>query len=184
MTTQSPSPDALLPSMSELVKRLTDSEDATFTAWRNAQQDHFWARFDLSALRIGYELGRATPAPSADRAKPVEQPTTAREGCELIAQERRRQIEQEDWTPKHDDTHDEAELAKAAAHYVLFASKQKSQRERERGILGSGALGWPWDREWWKPSLGNSDADRIRELVKAGALIAAEIDRLNRKTPT
>jgi hypothetical protein len=33
---------------------------------------------------------------------------------------------------------------------------------------------WPWDESWWKPG------DRIRELAKAGALIAAEIDRLNR----
>lgn len=32
---------------------------------------------------------------------------------------------------------------------------------------------WPWDEEWWKPSL-----DPIRNLEKAGALIAAEIDRL------
>lgn len=35
---------------------------------------------------------------------------------------------------------------------------------------------WPWDKEWWKPS-----KDQVRNLVKAGALIAAEIDRLQRK---
>ena len=34
---------------------------------------------------------------------------------------------------------------------------------------------WPWDHEWWKPS-----DDPVRNLVKAGALIAAEIDRLQR----
>jgi hypothetical protein len=34
---------------------------------------------------------------------------------------------------------------------------------------------WPWDYDWWKPS-----DDPIRNLTKAGALIAAEIDRLNR----
>lgn len=180
MTTQSPSPDALLPTREQIIaelmkaiQRLLDSADSVANDFNTAEMDDhiIYVTHCLQQLRN-------TPAPSA------EQPTTAREGCELIAQERRRQIEQEGWTPKHDDTHDEAELAKAAAHYVLFASKQKSQRERERGILGSGALGWPWDREWWKPSLGNSDTDRIRELVKAGALIAAEIDRLNRKTPT
>ena len=37
---------------------------------------------------------------------------------------------------------------------------------------------WPWDMKWWKPS----DEDPIRNLVKAGALIAAEIDRLQRRT--
>ena len=33
---------------------------------------------------------------------------------------------------------------------------------------------WPWNVVWWKPT----PDDRIRELAKAGALIAAEIDRL------
>jgi hypothetical protein len=37
---------------------------------------------------------------------------------------------------------------------------------------------WPWDQDWWKPS-----PDPIRNLVKAGALIAAEIDRLQRLAP-
>ena len=32
---------------------------------------------------------------------------------------------------------------------------------------------WPWAKKWWKPS-----DDPVRNLVKAGALIAAEIDRL------
>jgi hypothetical protein len=32
----------------------------------------------------------------------------------------------------------------------------------------------PWGESWWKPT----PEDRVRELVKAGALIAAEIDRL------
>jgi hypothetical protein len=35
---------------------------------------------------------------------------------------------------------------------------------------------WPWFQERWKPTPDN----RIRELVKAGALIAAEIDRMLR----
>lgn len=33
---------------------------------------------------------------------------------------------------------------------------------------------WPWSDEKWNPEPDN----RIRELAKAGALIAAEIDRL------
>jgi hypothetical protein len=40
----------------------------------------------------------------------------------------------------------------------------------------SKSYSWPWDAEWWKPS-----PDSVRNLVKAGALIAAEIDRLQRK---
>lgn len=42
---------------------------------------------------------------------------------------------------------------------------------------------WPWEPGWWKPGKGNSYADRVRELVKAGALIAAEIDRLQMVGP-
>ena len=37
---------------------------------------------------------------------------------------------------------------------------------------------WPWDDEWWNPS-----PDPITNLVKAGALIAAEIDRQERIDP-
>jgi hypothetical protein len=36
---------------------------------------------------------------------------------------------------------------------------------------------WPWAERFWKPT----PDDRVRELVKAGALIAAEIDRLTAK---
>lgn len=35
---------------------------------------------------------------------------------------------------------------------------------------------FPFSSVWWKPSPEN----RIKELAKAGALIAAEIDRLQR----
>ena len=37
---------------------------------------------------------------------------------------------------------------------------------------------WPWSDKWWKPS-----DDPVRNLVKAGALLAAEIDRLQRGAP-
>jgi hypothetical protein len=50
--------------------------------------------------------------------------------------------------------------------------------QRRKTLRSTGIIGryWPWDREWWKPTPNN----RIRELAKAGALIAAEIDRLQR----
>ena len=85
----------------------------------------------------------------------------AKTGIELIAEERQRQITAEGWTPEHDDEHDNEQLAQAAACYAM--------PPRLRGPLP-----WPWDADWWKPG------DRIRELTKAGALIAAEIDRLQR----
>lgn len=86
----------------------------------------------------------------------------------LIAAERQRQVAAEGWTPEHDDGHADGEMAEAAACYALPPDlRQESPK---------GPQFWPWDAQWWKPSPN----DRIRELVKAGALIAAEIDRLQR----
>lgn len=87
-------------------------------------------------------------------------------GVALIAAERKRQIEAERWSDKHDDTHDHREMAVAASCYILHAVNGASKPPRI----------WPWDRMWWKPS-----NNQIRNLVKAGALIAAEIDRLQRR---
>ena len=89
-------------------------------------------------------------------------------GIDLIAAERRRQIDEEGWTKRHDDDHDREEIAMAAVVYAC------PQRYRERVWFA-----WPWDDEWYKPTPDN----RIRELVKAGALIAAEIDRLEARKP-
>lgn len=82
-----------------------------------------------------------------------------------IANERFRQVEDEGWTPDHDDEYDEGALAQAALCYV-YAS-----------VFDPGDFPlryWPWDKEWWKP------ADNRRNLVKAAALIVAEIERLDR----
>lgn len=106
----------------------------------------------------------------------------ARDGVALIAAERRRQAEAEGWTPRHDDGHTKGELARAAACYALPldyrpVSTRLVDGHGDRGDrYGHYPLGWPWHPDWWKPS-----ADRVRELAKAGALIAAEIDRLLRE---
>jgi hypothetical protein len=109
-------------------------------------------------------------------------------GVDLIAAERARQVSQEGWSPEHDDWHDIGELASAAACYLVAgdcianASRMNpdyhctAESVREEIISGAFThLGWPWAEEWLK-----IDADPIRSLVKAGALIAAEIDRLQR----
>ena len=87
-------------------------------------------------------------------------------GVGLIATERKRQIEKVGWTPDHDANHREGELSLAAMCYAAPSA----------ACIGQGTPShWPWDSMWWKPS------NHIRNLVKAGALIAAEIDRLQRK---
>lgn len=79
----------------------------------------------------------------------------------MIAAERRRQIEVEGYTTDHDKHGQSGDLAAAAACYLTPPAAGVPRR-------------WPWPARYWKPT----PDDRGRELVKAGALIAAEIDRL------
>lgn len=93
-------------------------------------------------------------------------------GADLIAAERQRQIDVEGYTPEHDDHHID-DLAKAAAAYLVIGW----------GEYGTGSRLWPWggNTPWKTYASGVAPVeDRVRELVKAGALVAAEIDRLQR----
>jgi hypothetical protein len=88
--------------------------------------------------------------------------------CDVLA-ERRRQIEVEGWHADHDDdAHEFGQLAIAASCYAVASV----QDERTRRLTIPSA--WPWAAEWWKPK------DPRRDLVRAGALILAEIERLDR----
>jgi len=89
-------------------------------------------------------------------------------GVGLIAAERQRQITAEGWSSDHDDEHDMWQLTRAAVAYCGAVTRYI------RG-MPTAPEGWPWEDSWWKPS-----QDPIRNLVKAGALIAAEIDRASR----
>lgn len=98
-------------------------------------------------------------------------------GIELIKKERERQIEKEGWTQEHDAEHCFGELANAAACYAMtdfYKNRDMMSVECEDGTTRHVPVMWPWDGKWWKPTPN----DRIKELTKAGALIAAEIDRL------
>ncbi len=94
-------------------------------------------------------------------------------GAELIAEERKRQIEEEGWSANHDDLQDRFQLSNAAIAYLNPSNSDHVKKF------------WPWNWNWWKPALPSVEkpsyeAAHIRNLVKAGALIAAEIDRLQR----
>lgn len=110
---------------------------------------------------------------------------TACTGHSLITQERLRHIDDEGFTSEHDDEHRNGELAAAAVCYAMHPLARKAKREYrrlgadDRMVSGMQSLldfFWPWERKWWRPT----PRRRVRELVKAGALIAAEIDRLQR----
>ena len=90
----------------------------------------------------------------------------AGQGARDIVAERARQIEVEGWSPEHDDVQRIGELAAAAACYC----HPEPWMDDTKGVPFS----WPWQRRWWKPTT------RRRDLVKAGALILAEIERLDR----
>lgn len=86
--------------------------------------------------------------------------------------ERVRQVEAEGWSPAHDDReHGDGELARAASCYALAAGCGDEWRAEARTRA---PRAWPWLLKWWKPR------DRRRDLVRAGALILAELERLDR----
>lgn len=97
-------------------------------------------------------------------------------GIELIAAERRRQVTTEGWSPEHDDSHDKGQLAISAARYALEDVGVFPHRAPAARYYALKQL-WAWESCWWKPK------DPIRNLVRAGALIAAEIDRRLRALP-
>ncbi len=94
-----------------------------------------------------------------------------------VLAERERHVTQEGWTSEHDDEHNKGEMAHAAACYAIGARVKYHSRFVTRGPNRHAyqpSEMWPWDVKWWKPS------DYRRNLVKAGALILAEIERLDR----
>lgn len=101
------------------------------------------------------------------------------EGLRRIATERLRQVEDEGWTPGHDAGHTKGELAMVACCYAAPEPVYTMERA-ERGVYILFADPWPesWDPEWDK----RGQHDRLKQLEIAGALIAAEIDRLIAET--
>lgn len=99
---------------------------------------------------------------------------TKKTGVELISDERQRQIEKEGWTLAHDFFEcPYGQLVDAAISYALTEEERKKLcrlAKTDEDVPPT----WPFEKAYWEPC----PDDRIKELVKAGALIAAEIDRL------
>lgn len=142
---------------------------------------HKPAETDLPVIEDDEEtpqLFSSSDAPATDAAAPVppaavmrdhlaaqaqarEHPTNA--ALRLIADERRRQVESEGFTPVQDDEQNEdGEMAYAAAAYAAASVGDPDA-----------ALFWPggWDPQMFKPT------GETRDLVRAGALIVAELER-------
>lgn len=99
----------------------------------------------------------------------MEEIKTNKLGIELIAEERKRQIEEEGYSWRHDDEETTHQLSDAAIVYATPAPLRYEIMHK-----------WPWDKKFFKPDTTYTYDGRIRELTKAGALICAEIDRLIR----
>lgn len=93
----------------------------------------------------------------------LESRTVTAAASDVLA-ERQRQVTAEGWTAERDDGYQNSELADAAACYAIHAHNQGFSTPAH----------WPWSQDWWKQTSPR------RDLVKAGALILAEIERLDR----
>jgi hypothetical protein len=87
-----------------------------------------------------------------------------------VEAERLRQVNAEGYDASHDDLHGPGELTEAALCYVEHANGQASGM----GMGFEPPRAWPWERTAWKPK------DRRRNLIRAAALIVAEIERMDR----
>lgn len=108
--------------------------------------------------------------------------TDVSKAIEDIVAERSRQVDIEGWTSERDDTYEFGQMGMAAAAYAVTAGPMDQidlcvgyrNRWQNGGWSTLSSLIWPWDRKWWKPT------DKRRNMVKAGALIVAEIERIDR----
>ncbi|TXU12642.1 hypothetical protein D4N06_23845 [Klebsiella pneumoniae] len=144
------------------------------TAWK-AQQDKIDALVEALEKAKGMETYWKTQCRGITdhceelqaRIAQLESRTVTAAAADVLA-ERKRQVMTEGWTPEHDDQHVNFEMAIAGGLYAISAV------DSHHKLRNSAPSAWPWDRKWWKP-----DGPR-RDLVKAGALILAEIERLDR----
>jgi hypothetical protein len=89
-----------------------------------------------------------------------------------VINERLGQQDREGWTLEHDDQHVRGEMATAAYCYVGEVCYRREHPNA--GLSSAPPAEWPWESAWWKPK-----GDR-EDLVRAAALIVAEIERIDR----
>jgi hypothetical protein len=90
-----------------------------------------------------------------------------------VLHERDRQIEKEGFSSERDDGYVKRELAMAAASYAWIAGFDDDFR-KQYPARRAPDVWWPWGKDWWKPK------DHRSDLVRAAALIIAEIERIDR----
>lgn len=142
-------------------KAFNDWHDEVF-GWRIGSLEQEWDDTRVAALMRCWLAAKRHAAESLQ----VKTENLAQAATDVLA-ERKRQCDHENWTPDHDDhEHNNGELSLAAASYALSST-----------ALYGGYIKfiWPWGNGAWKPK------SRRLDLVRAGALILAEIERLDRE---
>ncbi|WP_231747047.1 hypothetical protein [Burkholderia sp. BDU5] len=114
-----------------------------------------WPDHGNAPLAIAAALALRQPQPRAEMTKAAHD----------VLAERRRQVDQEGWTPAHDDQYGDHEMSCAAGCYAMCTLAYPA---------GDPPPAWPWAADWWKPTTHRQN------LVKAGALILASIEQIDR----
>ena len=128
-----------------------------------------WHRRAANLLAVTAVRLRAFPLPTPQPDERDEALRVATQAARDVLVERERQKSDEGWTPDHDDENQPGDMSCAAACYALTG---RNYLHNDAKLLRF----WPWSSKWWKPT------DQRRDLVKAGALILAEIERIDRAT--
>lgn len=163
--------------LAECVKLLEIFEDTVWDWYVNEQSSKRAAARKVQVDEFNAVLARAKQVLAHPPAR--DGFSAGQEAMRDVLAERHRQVSVEGWTPTHDDEHKRGEMATAAACYAAPEAVYWGP------TFGRAFLEWPWTVHWWKPSDGKHGRplDRRRDLVKAGALILAEIERLDRALP-
>lgn len=93
-----------------------------------------------------------------------------------VVAERQRQISAENYKPDQDDAYTQNELTRAAEGYIHTVVSRGWTYESNPNDYECEEIPpfWPWADEHWKPKSPR------RDLVRAAALIIAEIERIDR----
>lgn len=146
-------------SLRKQAPQVVPDERAAFEVWLGIKPCGAAHDFGWDAWQARAALAAAQPA-----AQGMDAMTPA---ARDVLAERQRQISAEGWTPESDDRYAEGDMSDAAGCYALHAFFAEAP-------TSSPPAWWPWAAHWWKPSTPR------RDLEKAGALILAEIERIDR----
>ncbi len=154
---------ALLRDAFDTLESMTDSD----IDFEDDEEEREGAPTQYAARKIWAAITAIVATPIPDQQS--KQSAAARD----VLAERQRQISAEGWTPQHDDGYSGGEMAQAAAVYAIFGGHE-GRVGRNSVLPGIAQQLWPWDWDWFKPQ------GQRRDLVRAAALVLAEIERLDR----